>query len=97
MTYKNFLDSQTQSALPSGLSPLLQALWYAGRDEWYKAHAIAQQHEDAPLFDWLHAFLHRQQGDLNNATYWYRRAGRSQFDGSLRHEWQEMVKTQLPA
>ncbi|SET78453.1 hypothetical protein [Hymenobacter actinosclerus] len=96
MTYHDFLDSQTQHEPPAGLSPLLEALWYAGRDEWHKAHALAQEHEDAPLFDWLHAFLHRQQGDLNNAAYWYRRAARPEFDGSLRHEWQELVKTQLP-
>ena len=96
MTYQNFLDSQTQPEIPTGLPPLLEALWYAGRDEWDKAHTIAQQHENTPLFDWLHAFLHRQQGDAGNAAYWYSRAGRPEFDGSLRHEWQKMVKTQLP-
>ncbi len=97
MTYTEFSDSQTQPEVPAGLSPLLEALWYAGRDEWHRAHAIAQEHENAPLFDWLHAFLHRQQGDADNAAYWYNRARRPEFDGSLRHEWKELVRTQLPA
>ena len=97
MTYHDFLDSQTQPELPAGLSTILEALWYAGRDEWHRAHAIAQEHEQEPLYNWLHAFLHRQQGDFGNAAYWYRQARRPPFEGSLRHEWQQLVQTQLAA
>lgn len=95
MTYAEFLASQTQPQAPAGLSPLLEALWYAGRDEWHHAHAIAQDNDHDPLHNWLHAFLHRQEGDLGNATYWYRRAGRPVATGGLREEWQEMVKSQF--
>ena len=97
MLYAEFLASQTSHETPTGLSPLLEALWYAGRDEWHRAHDIAQDNEHDPLHNWLHAFLHRQEGDAGNAAYWYRRAGRPEFDGSLRREWEELVRTQLPA
>ena len=96
MTYAEFLTYLTQHAAPAGLSPLLRALWHAGRDEWSLAHDIAQEHEGAPYFDWLHALLHRQEGDAANAGYWYRRAGRPVFDGSIRAEWEALARTQLP-
>ncbi|HEX8427784.1 hypothetical protein [Hymenobacter sp.] len=95
MTYADFNASLTQQAPPAGLSPLLQALWYAGRDEWSKAHDIAQDHEGEPLHDWLHALLHRQEGDASNAAYWYQRAGRPNFRGTIRHEWEKLTRTQL--
>ncbi|RSK35360.1 hypothetical protein [Hymenobacter metallilatus] len=96
MTYANFVSSLTQPEPPAGLSPLLEALWYAGRDEWHRAHSIAQDNEHDALHNWLHAFLHRQEGDAGNAAYWYRRAGQPVVAGSLRREWEEMVRTQLP-
>ncbi|MBO0360954.1 hypothetical protein J0X19_23540 [Hymenobacter sp. BT186] len=95
MTYAEFDASLTQHTPPAGLSPLLLALWHTGRDEWAEAHDIAQDHEGEPAYDWLHALLHRQEGDTTNAAYWYRRAGRPAFDGSTRHEWQTLVKSQL--
>ncbi|QNH63046.1 hypothetical protein [Hymenobacter sediminicola] len=97
MTYTDFSASLTQHTAPEGLSPLLRALWHAGRDEWETAHDIAQQHEGDPLFDWLHALLHRQEGDTSNAAYWYRRAGRPVFVGSSRAEWEALTRTQLPS
>lgn len=96
MTYAEFLASQTHPTAPAGLSPLLIALWHAGRDEWHQAHDIAQDNEHDPLQNWLHAFLHRQEGDQGNAAYWYRRANRPMFSGALRREWEEIVRTQLP-
>ncbi|WP_045690258.1 hypothetical protein [Hymenobacter sp. AT01-02] len=96
MTYTEFLATQTQPQPPADLSPLLEALWYAGRDEWHLAHSIAQDNEHDPFHNWLHAFLHRQEGDQGNAAYWYRRAHRSQPTVSLRREWEELVRTQLP-
>jgi hypothetical protein len=97
MTYAAFSASLTQHQAPTGLSPLLHALWYAGRDEWSLAHDIAQAHEGDPLFDWLHALLHRQEGDAANAAYWYSQAGRPVFSGNVRTEWEQLVRTQLPA
>ncbi|UOG74090.1 hypothetical protein MTX78_18450 [Hymenobacter tibetensis] len=95
MTYAEFSASLTQHTPPSNLSPLLQALWHAGRNEWADAHEIAQDHEGEALYDWLHALLHRQENDTTNAGYWYRRAGQPVFQGSVRHEWETLVRTQL--
>jgi len=71
-------------------SDLLRALWWDAHDNWKKAHDIAQ---DIPNEDgsWIHAYLHRKEGDQFNADYWYRRAGRNRFEGSLEDEWRDMV------
>ena len=78
------------TAPPEGAPPLLVALWHDARGEWDAAHAIAQ---DAPGPDgaWLHAYLHRKEGDLGNADYWYRRAGRERPHASLEEEWRTLV------
>lgn len=96
MTYTEFTASLTHHRAPAGLSPLLRALWHAGRDEWEAAHALAQEHEGDPQHDWLHALLHRQEGDAGNAAYWYRRAGRLLPAVGIRAEWEELVRAQLP-
>ena len=70
----------------SGLPPLLHALWHEAHGNWDRAHTIAQDIEN-PDAAWLHAYLHRKEGDATNAAYWYRRAGRSVFTGSLHAEW----------
>ncbi|MFP1631356.1 hypothetical protein ACLB6G_06425 [Zhengella sp. ZM62] len=54
--------------------------------DWDAAHDIAQAHEGDPLFDWLHALVHRIEGDAWNAGYWYRRAGRAPFEGGFSDE-----------
>ena len=59
------------------LSPPLLAMWHATRGDWEAAHSIAQAENDADAA-WVHAWLHRLQGDLGNARYWYRRAGRAE-------------------
>lgn len=56
--------------------------------EMEKAHAICQQHEGTPAFDWIHALVHRIEGDDGNAAYWYRRAGKTRHPGSTEEEWQ---------
>src|SRR6478752_2991228 len=63
---------------PPGVSPLLDALWFDARGQWDKAHALAQDIDgrDAAL---VHAYLHRKEGDLGNARYWYRQAGRPEL------------------
>lgn len=97
MTYAEFNASLTEHESAAGLTPLLQALWHAGRDEWEKAHEIAQDHEGEPHFDWLHALLHRQEGDTANAAYWYRRAGQVPATHTIRAEWEALVRSQLSA
>ncbi len=73
--------------------PLL-ALWWDGKGDWQKAHEIAQE---VPGADgaWVHAYLHRKEGDAGNAAYWYHRAGRAVAEGDLRREWEAIVAEML--
>jgi hypothetical protein len=68
----------------------LLALWWDAKGDWARAHEIAQDVEGADGA-WVHAYLHRREGDLSNAGYWYRRAGRRVATGDLRVEWEAMV------
>jgi hypothetical protein len=73
--------------------PLL-ALWWDAHGDWEKAHNVAQD-VDAAEGAWVHAYLHRKEGDLANAAYWYRRAGRPVASGDLNVEWQQIVEELL--
>ncbi len=64
----------------------IEALWWAARGEWTKAHEAAQADDGAPAA-WVHAYLHRVEGDGENAGYWYRRAGKPAAAGPLDEEW----------
>lgn len=75
-------------------SPLLQALWYDAQGDWDKAHDLTQGIE-TPAAAWVHAYLHRKEGDIFNADYWYRRAGKSRPSGTLEEEWEELVNAFL--
>ena len=90
MTLKEFTASLTQPHPPNGLPPLLKALWYDGKDDWETAHTIAQDVSSSEG-SWIHAYLHRREGDEGNAAYWYRRAGRPVARGSLQEEWQQIA------
>ncbi len=68
------------------LSPLLHALWHEAHGDWERAHSITQTLETADAA-WVHAYLHRKEGDTFNSGYWYRQAGRTAFTGSLHAEW----------
>jgi hypothetical protein len=68
----------------------LLALWWDGKGDWERAHAIAQD-VDGAEGAWVHAYLHRKEGDLGNAAYWYRVAGRGVAGGDLRREWEGIV------
>lgn len=70
---------------PEGLDPLLEALWHEARGDWETAHRIAQADPGSDAA-WVHGYLHRAEGDLGNAGYWYRRAGRPVADGPLEAE-----------
>ncbi|MBV8914988.1 MAG: hypothetical protein JOZ05_18355, partial [Acetobacteraceae bacterium] len=61
-------------------------LWWAARGDWDRAHACAQEDEGGPA-DWVHAYLHRVEGDLGNARYWYAQAGKPEATGPLDAEW----------
>ena len=77
---------------PVALSPALQALWHDGHGDWKSAHEAAQADENDPESAWVHAYLHRKEGDAVNARYWYRRAGKPVVSGSLAEEWEQLVQ-----
>jgi hypothetical protein len=86
MTPAVFKRSLAKRMPPSGLSPALAALWWAGNDKWDKAHEIVMN-EDGKDCAWVHAYLHRVEGDGDNARYWYRQAKRDPAMGDLASEW----------
>ena len=94
MTFDEFAGSIGGSAPPAGLSPALLALWHDGCGRWEDAHSVAQD-IDTKAGSWVHAYLHRKEGDEGNAGYWYRRAGVKPASGSLETEWRAIVSTLL--
>jgi hypothetical protein len=86
MTPASFRGSLGKKAPPTGLSPALTALWWLGKDEWDKAHDLVANEGGADCA-WVHAHLHRIEGDLDNARYWYRQARREPAHGELATEW----------
>lgn len=93
MTFEAFKNSLTDHTPPQ-LNNALLALWYDGKMDWNKAHNVAQN-EHTREGSWVHAYLHRKEGDLSNASYWYNRAGKKMPSYSLEQEWEEMVNTLL--
>lgn len=79
---------------PPGLDPALVALWFDAKGDFDRAHSIAQEMSDAAGAR-VHAYLHRKEGDLSNARYWYRQAGREAPRESLEDEWRSLVKSFL--
>ena len=73
-----------------GLSGPLLALWWAGQGDWHRAHEMAQE-IDSPESAWVHAYLHRREGDRANAAFWYRRAGRPVAGTTAEAEWETIV------
>ncbi len=90
-TIEAFRDSVSAAAPPPDLKPALQALWWLRHGDWNRAHECVQQHEGDPECDWVHAHLHRQEGDMANASGWYRRAGRSVPASPLQDEWTQLA------
>ncbi|MEL6674339.1 MAG: hypothetical protein AAFR61_19180 [Bacteroidota bacterium] len=94
LSYEKFEASLENLRPPDGLSLPLQALWYAGKNDWYKAHELADAQEEGGGA-WVHAYLHRWEGDEWNAKYWYNRAQKQVFNGSLKAEWTQISKSLL--
>lgn len=90
MTLQEFKNSLPLNSPPAGLSPLAEALWFDARGKWHEAHAIVQDIETAEG-SWIHAYLHRKEGDEGNARYWYARAGKKFPKLTLEEEWSELV------
>ena len=91
MTITNFLESLIKEAPDRDLSQLLQALWWDKKGDWDRAHSIAQIISN-PDGSWVHAYLHRVEGDDWNASYWYNRANRKMSNQSLDKEWNEILE-----
>jgi hypothetical protein len=86
-----FKASLTDAEPPQGLSAPLEALWWAAKGDWNKAHVIVQP-KVGPDVAWVHAYLHRLDGgEIGNAAYWYRRADRPFAKGSSEVEWEQIV------
>jgi len=82
-----------EDAMPEGMSPMAQALWLAKAGKWHESHDMCQDLPD-PGGAWIHAWLHREEGDYGNACYWYHRAGKpaKPKGASLEEEWLEIAR-----
>jgi hypothetical protein len=94
MTVETFLNSLQNEAPPASCNTYLQALWYDGTNHWDRAHQLIQDLPDASAA-WIHAYLHRKEGDIGNADYWYRRAGKKRPAFSVAIEFEELVAAML--
>jgi hypothetical protein len=94
MTFEEFQNSLSASSPSGDLSGYLRSLWYDAKGDWNRSHDIIQNIED-PTAAWIHAYLHRKEGDIGNADYWYRRAGKSRPGKTLEEEWNSIVEALL--
>ena len=94
MTLQQFRDTLRYDAPPSDVGFALAGLWWDAKGDWTRAHESAQQ-DEGPAGAWVHAYLHRKEGDNSNAAYWYGRAGRTPARFSLEQEWSEITQALL--
>lgn len=88
--YTHFLETLDNSSPDESWPEALKSLWYDAKGDWEASHNIAQDiHSD--LGSWIHAYLHRKEGDEWNAGYWYRRANRPFSKLTLDEELKELV------
>ena len=90
----DFRASLSDAKPAAGLKPPLAALWWSAKGDWDAAHKIVQDESDANSA-WVHAYLHRVEGDLRNAAGWYRRAGKPVSEAPLPEEWETIARTLL--
>ena len=93
MSFEDFTRAATP---PAGLGPALLALWHDAHGDWERAHALAQE-DGGRNGAWVHAYLHRKEGDEMNAGYWYARAGRPAASGDLDAEREAIARALLRA
>ena len=86
MDVSGFRTSVTAAEPPAGLDLALQSLWWDAKGDWKQAHECAQE-DKSPTGSRVHAYLHRVEGDLANAGYWYNRAGKPPATGTTVEEW----------
>jgi hypothetical protein len=90
MTLSSFKESLSENEPPQNCSVYLNALWHDAKGDWDKAHELIQDISDENA-SWIHAYLHRKEGDISNAGYWYNRAGKRKPVIPLDKEWEEIV------
>ncbi len=95
MTFSEFTTIYDRDAAAASLPPLLLALWLDKHGLWHDAHDLVDDKSSSDAC-WIHAYLHRKEGDQWNANYWYNRANRSMPDLSLDEEWTDLVRHMLP-
>ena len=88
---EDFLKMKDQGTVPDDLSPLLRALLLDASGNWEDAHRLCQA-DPAADGAWVHAYLHRKEGDLSNAAYWYGRSGKKMSDLTLEEEWEYIAQ-----
>jgi hypothetical protein len=91
MTATEFKTTLNNASAPDGLSVELEALWYDGKGDWNRSHEVIQD-VNSKNAAWIHAYLHRKEGDMGNAQYWYSRAGKNMPATSLDNEWNSLVE-----
>ena len=89
--FEAFKAALNDPAPPEGAGLALQALWHQYKGDWKTAHRLAQR-EKSPAGAWVHAHLHRAEGDQGNAAYWYRRADKTPATGALEAEWEAIAR-----
>jgi hypothetical protein len=94
MTVQEFRDSLLRDDPPRELTTPLAAMWWDAKGDWTRAHESAQQ-DEGPAGAWVHAYLHRKEGDSSNAGYWYQRAGKTSPPSSFDEEWLEITESLL--
>ena len=94
MTVDDFRQSLTAAKPPAELTLSLLGLWWDAKGDWKRAHESAQQ-DEGPEGSWVHAYLHRKEGDQSNAAYWYGRAGKPVCQQPLDAEWLSIVRDLL--
>lgn len=94
MDLKKLKESLSQNEPPQNLPVYLKALWLDAKGDWEKAHVLIQDISDKKAA-WIHAYLHRKEGDICNADYWYQGAGKKRPDISLEKEWEEIAEELL--
>jgi len=94
MNLEEFRQTLSLQEPPQDISVYLQSLWHDAKGDWERSHTIIQEIND-PTAAWIHAYLHRKEGDIGNADYWYHRAGKIRPSMTLDQEWQAITRACL--
>ena len=94
MTLEDFQRSLQDPKPAGGIAGALAGLWWDAKGDWERAHESAQE-DTTPAGSWVHAYLHRKEGDVSNAAYWYGRAQQPVCRESLESEWMSIARSLL--